>query len=198
MRSEKNGYASFGHPAKKCFEGAGRKRVHAFERLVKKKNSRAVDDSGGQGQFFLHSVRVVRDQSLGAVGELHEFEELIGAALSCRTVETVHAANEPEVFSACQSLEKTHALGDDADLTFHFDGMRCKVQAEKLGAPGTRCQQARKHLNGGGFACSVGPEKSEELSGSNFKIDSVDRGEIAKTTGQFFGHDGCVCHRLSR
>src|SRR5690348_9618640 len=198
MRSEKNGDTSFGHPAQKCFECSGRKRVYAFEWLVKKENPRAVDDSGGQGQFFLHSVRVVRDQSLGAIGELHEFEELIGTALGRGTVETVHAANEPQIFGAGQSLEKPHALRHNADLTFHFDGTRREVQAEKLSPAGTGGQQARKHLDGGGFARPVGPEKSEELSCCNSKIDGIDRGEIAKTTCQLFGHDGCVRHRLSR
>ena len=76
--------------------------------------------------------------------------------------------------------------GNDADLPLNFDGMRGEIQAEKLGAAGARRQQTGEHLDGRGFAGTVWPEKAEELPCGDFKINAIDRGQIAEAARKFF------------
>ena len=110
------------------------KSIDAFEWLVEEKNPRPVNHRRGQCKFFLHAVRVVGDQGFWAVGELHKIKQLFGTTLRCGTVQAVHAADELKILGASQSFEEAHTFGDNADLPFHFDRMRCEVQPEKLGA----------------------------------------------------------------
>src|SRR5277367_626080 len=127
MRSQKDSDAALRHASKKRFERACSKSIHAFKRLVEKKNARTVNHSRGQREFFLHAVRIVRDQRFWPVRELHEIEQFLGAALRCGTIEAIHAADELKIFGARQSFEKAHTFGNDADLPFNFNMMRSEV-----------------------------------------------------------------------
>src|ERR1700751_639649 len=121
MRGKKNRGAARDHALEHRFESAGGDRVHTFEGLIEKKNFRTVDDSGGEGQFLLHAMRVIGNELLGLVGELHEIEEFGGALGGGLTIEAVHAADKIQILRAGEPSEEGHAFGYDADLALDFD-----------------------------------------------------------------------------
>ena len=100
----------------------------------RKRTLRPVNDGGGHGQLFLHAVRVVGDQLLGLVGELHEFEQFGGAFGGGLAVEAVHASGEAEELGAGEAAEQRHAFGHDADLALDFDRVRVEIEAEDFDA----------------------------------------------------------------
>src|SRR3984957_9295130 len=127
MGSQKNCDPAFGHASEQRFQRTSCERIHSFEWLVEEEDARSMDHSSGERQFFLHAVRIVRDDGFGAVGELHEFEQLLGALAGGGTVEAIHAADEIEILGTGQALEKPHAFGHDTDLPLYFDGVRGKI-----------------------------------------------------------------------
>src|SRR5580704_7989196 len=136
VRSEKNGGAASDHILQHGFQRVGSDRVHALERLVEEKNFRAVDYGGGQGEFFLHAVRIVGYQRLGLVHQLHEIQQFGGAFGGRRAVQAVHAPDEIQILGTGETSEEGHAFGHDANLTFHFHGILRQINSENLHAPG--------------------------------------------------------------
>ncbi len=130
VRGEKDGGSAFGHALEHGFQGAGGDGVHAFEGLVEKQNAGAVDDGGGEGKLLLHAVGEVGDQLFGLVGEVHEVEEFVGAAVGGFAVEAVHAADEAEIFRRGEAAEEGEAFGDDADLALDVEGVGGEVDAK--------------------------------------------------------------------
>ena len=66
VRSEKDRGAASDHALQHGFQRVRSDRVHAFERLVEKKDFGAVNYSGGQGEFLLHAVGIVGHERLSA------------------------------------------------------------------------------------------------------------------------------------
>src|ERR1700726_3744872 len=92
VRSEEDRGAASNHALKHGLECAGCNRIYTFKWLIEKKNSRPMDDRGGQSQFLLHSMGVVGNQSFRLIGELHEIEKFRRALACGFSVEAVHAA----------------------------------------------------------------------------------------------------------
>src|SRR5690348_14089664 len=197
VRSQKNGRAAFRHTAEKRFERARGESVHTFEWFVQEQNAGAVDDGGSERQFLLHAVRIISDEGFWAVGELHEVQQLVGAPLSRRAIQSIHTPDELQILGTGKSFEKTHSLRNHSNLTFNLDGMRSKVQSEQFDAAGCRCKQAGKHFDGGGFSGAVRPEKTEELSRGHLEIHAVDSGEVSKPAGQLLRANGDFRHCCS-
>jgi hypothetical protein len=80
-----------------------------------------VDDGGGKRELLLHAVGEVGDQLARFVGELHEVEELSGAAQGGFAVEAVHAADEVKILGGSEAAHEGHAFGDDADLALEIE-----------------------------------------------------------------------------
>src|SRR3984957_17363765 len=194
MRGEKNRGAARDHALEHRFESAGSDRVHAFEGLIEKKNFRTVDDGGGKGQFFLHAMRVIGNELLGLVGELHEIEEFGGALGGGLAIEAVHAADKIQILRAGQPSEEGHAFGDDADLALHFDGVGGEIEAEDFDASRGRGEQASEHLDSGGFAGAVRSEEAEELPRGDAQAYILYGGEGAEAARQTLGGDGGRIH----
>src|SRR5258708_38776004 len=67
--------------------------------------------------------------------------------------------------------------------------MGCKVQSEKLHAPGGGRQEAGEHFDGSGFARAIGAQKTEELAGRDLEIDFVHSGEAAEAPRELVRRD---------
>ena len=74
MGSQEDGDAPRDHALQHGFQRAGSDSVHAFERFIQKENFGTVDHGRSHCQFFLHSMRIVCDQCLGLVDQLHELQ----------------------------------------------------------------------------------------------------------------------------
>src|SRR6266404_6310299 len=186
---QEDGSAGFSHARQQRLQRACRESIHTLEGFVEKQNARSVNYGGCESKLLLHSVRIVRNHGLGAVGELHEIEQLLGAALSRHAVQAVHAADKLEILRTRQALEKAHTLGNNADLAFYFNGIRGKVHTEELHAAGSGREQAGQYLDGGRFSSTVRAQESEELSRSYLQIDAIDGGQVAEFPGQLLRLD---------
>ena len=127
------------------------------------------------GELLLHAVRIVGDQLLGLIGELHEVEQFGRTLGGGYSVEAVHAAREVEELRTGQATEQRHAFGDDADLPLHLNRIFLQIKAEDFDSPGAWREQPGEHFDGGGFARAVGAEEAKELSGGDAQFDIVDR-----------------------
>ena len=143
-----------------------------------------MDDGGGKGELFLHAVGEIGDEFLWLVGEVHEVEELVGALVGGIAFEAVHASDEAKIFRRSEAAEEGEAFGKDADLTFDVEGVGGEVDAEEVDAAGGGSKEAGEHLDGGGFAGTVGAEESKELTGGDVEGDIVDSGEGPEAAGE--------------
>jgi hypothetical protein len=149
-----------------------------------------VDDGGGEGEFFLHTVGEVCDELAGFASQAHEVEELCSARVGGGRVEAVHATYETEVFGCGEAAEEGEAFGDDTDLTLDLYGIGDGVKAKDLNGAGGGSEKAGKHLDGGGFAGSVRTEEAEELAGGDGEVDVLNGGKVAETAGEACRGDG--------
>src|ERR1700732_841820 len=195
VRREKNRRSARNHALEHGFQCAGSDGVNAFEWLVEKKNFRTVNHGGGEGEFFLHAVRVVGDERLWLVSELHELEQFCGALRSSIAIEPVHAADEIQIFGARETSEECHAFRYDADLAFHFDRVTAEVHPKNLDASGRWSEQAGKHLDGCGFSGAVGTEEAEELAGCNLEVYVIDGDKLSESARQMFCGNRDSVHR---
>ena len=94
-------------------------------------------------KLLLHAVRVVGDEFLRLVRELHELEQLGGALGSGYAVEAIHASGETEELRARKASEESHAFGHDANLAFDFDRMSVEIEAEDFDLSRNSAQAVR-------------------------------------------------------
>ena len=187
---EEDGGATGDHPLEHGLESARGDGVDAFKGLVEEEDAGPVDDGCGQGELFLHAVGEVGDEFFRFAGEAHKLEQLGGAGGGGGLIEAVHPTYESEVFRCSKTAEEGQAFGDDADLALDVDWVRDGVEAKDLDGAGCRGEEASKHLDGGGFACSVWAKETKELAGSDREVDVLNRDEVAETTGEACGGDG--------
>ena len=171
------------HSLQHGFESASSDGVNTFEWLVEEEHSGTVDDGGGEGKFFLHAVREVGDELFRLICQLHEVEELSAAAVCGVAVETIHAADEAQIFGCGETREQRHSFGDDSDLAFEVESAGVEGLAEDLDVPGGGLEQAGEHFDGCGLSCSIRAEEAEELARRDLKGNIVNCGEAAEAAG---------------
>ena len=194
VRGEENRGAASDHALEHRLEGAGSDRVDTFEGFVEKKNFGAVDYGGGEGQLFLHTVRVVGDELFALIGELHEIEKLGGAFCGSFAIQAVHAADEVEIFGAGEASKESHSFGYHSDLPFDFERSGGEIQAEDFDPARRGREQTGEHFDRGGFSCAVGAEEAEKLSGSDAEIYILDGDELTEAAREAFRGNCEICH----
>ena len=126
---------------------------------------------------------------LGAIGELHELEQLLGAApaLGARQVEV--AAVEHEVVEHGELLVELVLLRHDADPGPDLLAVAGRVHPEDPQlALGDR-RDAADHAHRRRLAGAVRPEEAERLAAVDLDVDPVDGGEVAEPLDQAAGRD---------
>jgi len=83
-----------------------------------------VNDGGGQGQLLLHAVGKIGDELFVLVGQLHEFEQFLGAKVGGLLIQAVHAADKSKIFRGGEAAEESHAFRYNADLALELES-RC-------------------------------------------------------------------------
>ena len=129
---EEDSCAAVDHAGEHRLEHARCDSVDSFKGLVEEENFRAVDDGGREGELLLHAVREVGNELAGFVGELHEVQELVGAAEGGFLVESIHAADKMKILGGGEAAHESHALGNDADLALEVKGRCAEWLAEDL------------------------------------------------------------------
>src|SRR5580765_3033693 len=100
MRGEEHRAAVGDKALQKTLERSGGNGVHAFKRLVKEKYFRAVNHGGGEGRFLLHAVRIVSDQLVRGVLQVHKLQQLRAALRGTGAVQAIHAPDKVEKLRA--------------------------------------------------------------------------------------------------
>src|SRR5208283_456462 len=132
-------------------------------------------------------MRVVGDQLLRMIGELHEVEQLSAALGRGLPVQPIHAAGKVQELSSREPAEQSHAFGDDSDLPLHFYRMRREIEPENFDPPRSWRQQPGEHLDRRGFARSVRPQETKELSRRNLQIDAINGQQLSEAASQALG-----------
>ena len=81
-------------------EGRAALRVEALGGLVEDEQGRLVHERAGEVEAPLHATRVRARQLAGDLGQGHELEQLVGAALDLGRGQPVHAAGQLERLAA--------------------------------------------------------------------------------------------------
>jgi len=79
-----------------------------------------------------------------------------------------------EVLFNGEVVEEAEVFGEDSDGGFEFEGLALDVEAGDGGCAGGGGEESGEHLEGGGFACSVGAEEGADAAGREFKGDGID------------------------
>ena len=149
-------------------------------------------------EFFLHAVRVLNDQLLRIVLQLHQLEQLFRALRDLCAAEAVHASGEREHLRAGEAFEEVEVFRHDADSSFHFHRLLGDIEVEYAQAAAGRREQPREHLDRGRLPRAVRSEKSEETAATYFQVDMIDRDEVAKLFDERKGFDCGYCGHCRR
>ena len=179
MSGEEDGCAAVDHALQHGLEHSGGDGVDALERLIEKQYPGPVNYGCGQCEFFLHAVREVRNQLASLVGKLHELQKLLRALIGGLAVQSIHSADKAEILGRGEAAEECHAFGHYADLALEVERRSAEWLAENLNGARARLEQTGKHLDSGGFARPVRPQKSEELPRSYAERHIVHGSEFA-------------------
>src|SRR5258708_6499839 len=157
-----------------------------------------MNHGGGHRQLFLHAMRIIGDQLLRLVSELHEIKQFGSAPGRGFAVEPIHASGEVQKFGSRQTSEERHAFGNHANLPLHIYSMFCEIEPEDFNPSRTRRQQSGEHPDGGRFPRAIGTEEAEELSRRDPQINVVDGEQFSEASSQTLGRDsGCKIHETS-
>ncbi len=78
-----------------------------------------------------------------------------------------------------------------------FRAKRARIDAEHFGAAGSGLQYVHQDLDGGGFACAIGPSQAEHAAFGNREVQAVEYGDFSKLLDQIDRVDD-VAHSFLR
>ena len=125
-------------------------------------------------------------------------EQFVGAALRGFAIETIHSADEIQIFGASEALKQSHAFGNDADLAFHRDRIGGKIHSKEPNCgPTSEPTSPVSILIVVDFPAPFGPRKPKNCPAVDGEIDAVNRGESAKGARQILSEDCGFVHLLA-
>ena len=163
--------------------------VEAGGRLVEDHQLRLVDERSGDGQPPLHAARERLDLVLGALGELHELEELVSAAARHGAGNVEVAGVHLEVFAHRQLGVEVVDLRHHTQTRLDLARLAGRVHADHRQLAVAHRRGTRDHAHGRGLARSVGPQEAKGFRRPHVEIDGIHRGEAAESLRQLPGAD---------
>jgi hypothetical protein len=122
--------------------------------------SGVVDQRPGDGQPPLEPTGQLLDPGAGFVGQLHEVEQLVGAACDLRTRQAEEPAVHQEVLPDRQLAVQGVILRADPDPGPDLRPVALGVEAEYPQRPAGRCRHRSDHPHGRRLPGTVGAEKT--------------------------------------
>src|SRR5262245_49787255 len=163
--------------------GAGL-RIEPDRRLVEEQYPGRVQQPAGDLQPPLHAAGVGADQAGPPVPQPDHLEHLAAAGRQHGLGHPVQLGVEAQVLLGAEVLVQGRILEHQADVAADLvPGPDHVVTGHPSGA-GARVDQCAQHLDGGGLAGPVRPEKAEHLAGGNLEIDPANRLDLAVALGQ--------------
>ena len=155
-----------------------------FERFVEQEQLRAMNQSAGQGEPFLHALGIAGDQGGSALLELEQLHQLARAAGGHVPREAVHAADELEKLAAGQPVEQRGFIGHHAHQALDAVEFLGHPHAQHLHFARCGGQQSDQNVDRGGLAGAVRPQEAEKASSRHFQVQAVQRGLVSVRFGQ--------------
>ena len=155
-------------------------RVEAGRRLVEQQQLGLVDQRAGDRDPPLHPARQRLDLARGPLGELHEVEQLGGAALALGPREVEVAAVDDQVLGDRELVVELVGLRHDAEAGADRPAVRRRVEAEHPQRAGGRRRRAADHPHRRRLAGAVRSEEPERLAAVDLDVDPVDGREVAE------------------
>ena len=192
VRGEENRRAAADTLLERVAQYPRRHRVHTLERFVEEQQVGIGNQRGGEGEFLFHPVREFQRQFLLLVRQVHHGQQLVATFAHRVARQQIHAADEGEVFARRQVVEQRQVLRHHADAALHLQCAARVAHVLAQDAHGARRwrQQAREHLDGGGFARAVGAEEAVEAAGFDVEVQFIDGAELPEITRQIGRFNG--------
>lgn len=183
---DKDGDALVGSLVNQFPELAARGGVYPTRRLIQKDNLGTVEDGDGEGQLLLPAQWKAFHQCVTFLFQPEAEEQLLRFRSNLRFGDAVDTGKEADILPHLEVFVKGKFLAHVADVLLHFFGLGSHIEAchARLAAGGTT--KPRKHAHGGGLACPVGSQETENLAPMDLEGDVVYGGKIAETLGQPF------------
>ena len=118
------------------------------------------------------------------MAELHEFEQLAGAAVDLGAAESLQVQGEGDVFQAGERGQEVEELEDEADFVAAEageivigeggDGLAVDADLARGGAV-----QAADEIEEGGLAGARGSDDGDHLAARDFQMDGFERSDLA-------------------
>jgi len=146
-----------------------------------------------QVQATLHAAGKLPCRLPGTVLQARQLQCPVGRLLQSLASQPCHATEEQQVFPGGQSIIDGQLLGNIAqhEPGLGIGGTSPVAQAYRACI---RFQQACNHGNAGGFACSVGAEKSQGFPGQQLQIQIVHCFQLPVGFVQFTDFQKCLLH----
>ncbi len=141
-------------------------------------------------------MRIALDQVVAPLLQVEEVQIFLGPCLLPVAVGVVRveAGDKAQVFSAGQFFVEIGPVRDIAGQLPADPGLgHQRMTADRRAAAGGQ-QQAGDDLDGGGFAGTVGPEKTENLPGAHPQVDAVDGRQAVELFAQLVQDQDVLGH----
>ena len=165
--------------------------VEASGGFVEKEDLGAMDDAHGDIEFAFHATGISAGDAGGGSGEGEAIEQSVDARFQIGAVQTVELALESKIFAAGAAFIDTGFLRDAADGAADALGVTEDVDAGDFGFTRIGAGERGEDFDGGGFACAVGAEQSEDGAAGDGEVEAVERFDaIAIGLGEIAHFDG--------
>ena len=162
--------------------------VQTDGRLVEEENLGVMKKPARDLEPPLHAAREFSHETVLAVRELHDLEQLLDALAPQLLGKPIQNPVDFHVLPRRKLVIHAGILKDDAERLTRGILIRHRIVPVDFDFSARGPEQRRKHLDRGRLSGAVGTEKSEDLPMLHFKRDVVHGREVAK----FLGHLRCA------
>ena len=189
-RAHDDGDALFQHLVEDSPEIAAGHRIDSVGGLVEEDDVRLMDQRTGEAELLLHASReLVREPALEGP-EAAEVEEPPHSRRALRLGHLEEISVEVQILQHGQVPVEPESLGHVGDAALDPLGLLTQRAAGHHRVAGRGPENPGQHAQGGGLACSIGPDETEELAALDGEGQAVDGGDGAKAPGEATQVDG--------
>ena len=191
MTGDDNGFAAFFESEDQIFDLTAAQRVKPGSGFVKDQQFGVIDHSLGQTDTALHTFGKLADPTVAGMSHADHIEQLFNAFLTILFGKVEERTEEIQRFFCGQILVEIRVFRQITDLFFGFHRTGGFAEHGQFAAGGIK--QSQQHFHGRGFTGPVGPQKTDDLTLTDLKINIIDRfglgasPEIPEHLGQAYG-----------
>ena len=165
--------------------------IEAVSGFVEDEQLGIVDEGVGQAD----SLAVAFGKGLNHLAahgiEAADVDHIAHAAASVAVAQALELAAEFQVFADAHVVVERHVFRHVADFPTGIDGFAENVEAGDGGGAGGGREVAGEHPEGGGLACAIGAEETDDFALGDGEVDPADRfmAGVALSKLIHFDHD---------